>query len=714
MEMKRIILLLVLGLVGIFMATEAMATRGATPHAYGTRATGLGGAFDAVSDDTLSPAVYNPAGLTQIKDKRFDLDMIFLRPYLNFTNRDNNPQNGQNGKASAFLPFEPVDYLLLNNDASGRTAKNNYFIMGGMGFAMRLSEKAVFGAGFVGRAGGGSFYRIKQSPFSFILPYDGADTTSDRSDDHLVPLAQTRWGVIGSTGRANRPLSDASDLTEPSYEAKFVSTEYSSDLKIPEFGPAIGYEVNDYLSIGVSARVVGGAFNFRQAVGTDTTIMKGTGIFNTGNPITDTNTGKTLTYGEVLSGKGVTGDLGNVQFGYPEVQGFGDLQNAFAGGFGWGAGIHYRPFGSDKLVLSASYKSRAVMDFKGGQLMFDFSDQFRKFYYDTAQFGEFASQSALGNLFGSDGVNPQTYFTDGNPKDLRAPKFFNNVLGTIDYPAKQLVYYNNIRSATPDPTLINPTTSTIQPDPKVTFEQAQLAAKAMNWFFDGTTKGGNPTLIRDANGYIRSINFTAYYDPYLQFAMPRELAFGAAWRPTERLLLSLEYRLIYMNDMVGDYFTLNLGGGTSPFFDWMLGVDEHGNFDFSMYTDFNTIRSISVGAEYDLGDKWTIRGGVQHSNNTFTGNHLPFTFNMQPEDEFSAGCGYKLSDHWLLDFAASTSFTWDTTESKGTEKTGPNSFDPNFGTNAIFNKGSEIDQFHSNAEFDHKQWQVNFGIAYVW
>ena len=675
--MKRIILLLVLGLVGIFMATEAMATRGAMPHAYGTRATGLGSAFDAISDDALSPAVYNPAGLTQIKDKRFDLDMIFLRPYLNFTNRDNNPQIGQNGRATS-AGFIPEDYLLLNNDAGGRTAKNNYFIMGGMGFAMRLGEKTVFGAGFVGRAGGGGFYRMRQSPFSFILPYDANDTPSNRADDFLVPRANTRWGTIAGQTTVNLPMSDSQQLTTPSDQAYLVSTEYSTDLKIPEFGPAIGYEVNDYLSIGVSARVVGGAFRFRQAVGTDATIMKGTGQYSNGDYLGGvTNINDAVTYGEVLSGKVLDPNLGSVQFGYPEVQGFGQLENAYAGGFGWGAGIHYRPYGSDKLILSASYKSRAVMDFKGGQLMFDFSDQFRKFYYDTAQFGEFSTSTFGGS------------YTNG-VQTLRAPKFFNAVLGTIDYPATQ----GNV-----------------------------LAQKAMNWFFNGTNKDGTPTLIRDANGYVRYINLTAFYDPYMQFAMPRELAFGAAWRPFERLLLSLEYRQIYMNDMVGDYFTLNLGGGTSAFFDWMLGVQEHGNFDFSMYTDFNTIRSISLGAEYDLGDKWTIRAGVQHSNNTFTANHIPLTFNMQPEDEFSAGCGYKLSDHWLLDFAASTSFTWDTTESKGTEKTGGNAFvdnrkaDGSPGQDGYFDefkKGSEIDQFHSNAAFDHKQWQVNFGIAYVW
>jgi len=675
--MKRIILLLVLGLVGIFMATEAMATRGAMPHAYGTRATGLGSAFDAISDDALSPAVYNPAGLTQIKDKRFDLDMIFLRPYLNFTNRDNNPQIGQNGRATS-AGFIPEDYLLLNNDAGGRTAKNNYFIMGGMGFAMRLGEKTVFGAGFVGRAGGGGFYRMRQSPFSFILPYDANDTPSNRADDFLVPRANTRWGTIAGQTTVNLPMSDSQQLTTPSDQAYLVSTEYSTDLKIPEFGPAIGYEVNDYLSIGVSARVVGGAFRFRQAVGTDATIMKGTGQYSNGDYLGGvTNINDAVTYGEVLSGKVLDPNLGSVQFGYPEVQGFGQLENAYAGGFGWGAGIHYRPYGSDKLILSASYKSRAVMDFKGGQLMFDFSDQFRKFYYDTAQFGEFSTSTFGGS------------YTNG-VQTLRAPKFFNAVIGTIDYPATQ----GNV-----------------------------LAQKAMNWFFNGTNKDGTPTLIRDANGYVRYINLTAFYDPYLQFAMPRELAFGAAWRPFERLLLSLEYRQIYMNDMVGDYFTLNLGGGTSAFFDWMLGVQEHGNFDFSMYTDFNTIRSISLGAEYDLGDKWTIRAGVQHSNNTFTANHIPLTFNMQPEDEFSAGCGYKLSDHWLLDFAASTSFTWDTTESKGTEKTGGNAFvdnrkaDGSPGQDGYFDefkKGSEIDQFHSNAAFDHKQWQVNFGIAYVW
>jgi len=682
--MKRFLTGLTVLLVSVLMALPAMATRGTGPHAYGTRATGLGGAFDAISDDAISPAVYNPAGLTQIKNKRFDMDMIFLRTFQHFKNKDTNPQNGQNGRATS-AGFIPEDNLLLNNDADARTAKNNYFIMGGMGYAMRLSPKMVFGAGFVGRAGGGVFYKMKQSPFSFILPYDANGTTKGppddvgTADDFLVPLATTRRGVIVGTGVANSSFSSSQLGTKPSDKAYFVSTEYSTDLKIPELGPAIGYAVNDYLSLGVNARIVAGAFRFKQAVGTDSTIMKGTGMASDGSYLGGGATrtdAKTLNFGQVLRGTPDQTTLGGVQFGYAEIQGVGRLENAYAAGLGWGTGFQYRPYGSNKLVLSASYKSRAIMNFKGGELMMDFSDQFRKFYYDIGQFGEF-----------KDGTFGASYLSNG-AQTLRSPKFFNALLGMID------------KAATSDP------------DPA----WRTLAQQAMEWFFNGTNKDGTPTLVRDANGYIRSIDLTAYYDPYIKFAMPRELAFGGAWRPTEKLLLSLEYHLIYMDDMVGDNFTINLRSGSSPFFDYLLGVQRGGGFDFSMYTDFNTIRSIALGAEYDLGNKWTIRGGVQHSNNTFTANHIPITFNMQPEDEISLGGGYRLNEHWALDCAGSFGFTWDTTESKGTEKTGGNGFIDTNGDGFYdrFQKGSQIDQFHSNAEFDHKQWQVNFGVAYLW
>ncbi|NOY54087.1 MAG: hypothetical protein GXP58_10805, partial [Deltaproteobacteria bacterium] len=456
-----------------------------------------------------------------------------------------------------------------------------------------------------------------------------------------------------------------------------------TDLKIPEIGPAIGYKVNDYLSIGFGARIVAGQFRFKQAIGTDSTIMKGTGRFSLTHELGDTapqsiKDAGFANYGGVLSGKFRDASLGGVQFGYPELQGIGRLENAYAFGFGWDGGVQYRPYGSNKLVLSVSYRSRSVMDFKGGSLMLDFSDQFRKFYYDTAQFAPFEDVS-----FGA--------YLPGGATKFRGPRFFDALLGTID------------NAATEDPS------------PK----RRALAKAAMNWFLHGKNKDGSDHVTLDGNGYVRSLNLTAYYDPYMQFALPRELTFGAAWRPTERLLLSCEYKLIYMNDMVGDYFTFNLRSGDSPFFNWMiLSKDqiERGDdsFDFSMHTDFNTIRSISLGAEYDLGNKWTIRGGVQHSNNTFTAKHVPLTFNMQPEDVVSGGFSYRLTDNWELSFAGTTSFTWDTTESKGQEKTGPNSFDPNFANNAVFHKGSEIDQFHSNAAFDHKQWQVNFGVAYLW
>ena len=95
---------------------------------------------------------------------------------------------------------------------------------------------------------------------------------------------------------------------------------------------------------------------------------------------------------------------------------------------------------------------------------------------------------------------------------------------------------------------------------------------------------------------------------------------------------------------------------------------------------------------------------------------------MQPEDHISSGFTYRLTDNWELAFAGTFAFTWDTTESKGTEKTNPKKL-PNgdqfrdINGDGFFDEFvpySFIDQYHSNAEFDHKQWQLNFGIAYIW
>ncbi|NOY54301.1 MAG: hypothetical protein GXP58_11920 [Deltaproteobacteria bacterium] len=107
--MKRFLTGFAVLFVSVLMASSAMATRGPSPHAFGTRETGLGGAFDAISDDAISPAAYNPAGLTQVKNKRFDMDMIFLRSYQNFTNR--NKQSPERTERHSYIRWIPPESL---------------------------------------------------------------------------------------------------------------------------------------------------------------------------------------------------------------------------------------------------------------------------------------------------------------------------------------------------------------------------------------------------------------------------------------------------------------------------------------------------------------------------------------------------------------------------------------------------------------------------
>ncbi|NOY54302.1 MAG: hypothetical protein GXP58_11925, partial [Deltaproteobacteria bacterium] len=111
-----------------------------------------------------------------------------------------------------------------------------------MGYAMRLSSKAVFGIGFIGKAGGGVFFKPKETPFSFIRPYD-AELTANQTDDRLVPIVNTRRTTISGSATTLSGFTDSTGTARVSREAYMVSAEYSTDLKIPEIGPAIGYKV---------------------------------------------------------------------------------------------------------------------------------------------------------------------------------------------------------------------------------------------------------------------------------------------------------------------------------------------------------------------------------------------------------------------------------------------------------------------------------------
>jgi len=91
----------------------------------GAKATALGGAYAAYADDVYA-VYYNPAGLTQIKNKQISIGSIMIDPYL----KGKNYKIEKNGSTLA----GPVDF----------EDESPLFVVPHLGFAMPINEKMTF------------------------------------------------------------------------------------------------------------------------------------------------------------------------------------------------------------------------------------------------------------------------------------------------------------------------------------------------------------------------------------------------------------------------------------------------------------------------------------------------------------------------------------------------------------------------------------------
>jgi len=466
----------------------------------------------------LNPMVFRP-------DREGVSQLYFASNRSAYYSRDLQPGNGQNGKA-ATDGFIPVDYFLLDNMTGADTSLLS------ISNTSVINSNAYISEWVKGYDSVNSFI-IYESPSSFILPYDANDTLSIPGDDFQVPLITTEVSQSYSRATAAEGLSDAQNYTTPSVDLRLDAKELNTDFNMAMDGLTIHRRLDANWTLSMTFTDYNASLAGRFLLEMDPTIFSGTGIFFNGQAAAGT-------YGELLSGFVTDPNLGFVHMGYEnllaqiEIPDTGlnrlQVQEVDINGDGFtdsfqeidSSMIHlleleYRPNGDDSEIYRVTLRPAVNLIFATDNLVFSFSDQFRKMYYDTAQLGEFTTST-----FGAS-------YRSGGATTLRAPKFLNALLGTIDYPASQ----------------------------------GDVAAQqAMEWFFNGTNQDGTPVMTCDINGYVTSLNLSGRYQATLSFSLPEQY-------------LGL-HENASVREVVGDQSNLSmeiqLSDGDNPFLDWLMGM----------------------------------------------------------------------------------------------------------------------------------------------
>ncbi len=121
-------------LIVLVLSPAAMATNGMEMIGYGARSAGLGGAGSAVGDGAVSLA-QNPAALSLVGVRQFDLGFSVLAPVLHFRNGLNN-KAGNRDTHQAFYGFFPMPMFAYAQPLASRPGLSwgaGLFVPGGMG-----------------------------------------------------------------------------------------------------------------------------------------------------------------------------------------------------------------------------------------------------------------------------------------------------------------------------------------------------------------------------------------------------------------------------------------------------------------------------------------------------------------------------------------------------------------------------------------------------
>jgi long-subunit fatty acid transport protein len=138
-------------------------------------------------------------------------------------------------------------------------------------------------------------------------------------------------------------------------------------------------------------------------------------------------------------------------------------------------------------------------------------------------------------------------------------------------------------------------------------------------------------------------DFTATYDAEVELVYPQKLGAGAAYRPTEHLLLAADITWINWKNSF-DKMPIRLRNGNNRTVNRMTGGE---NLELDVPLNWKDQWIVAVGAEYFLTPSWTLRAGLNHARNPVPEETVLPIFPAIVETHATLGVGYRWENFQL-------------------------------------------------------------------
>jgi long-chain fatty acid transport protein len=138
-------------------------------------------------------------------------------------------------------------------------------------------------------------------------------------------------------------------------------------------------------------------------------------------------------------------------------------------------------------------------------------------------------------------------------------------------------------------------------------------------------------------------NFAASYDAEIELVYPQKLGAGAAYRPTEDLLLAADITWINWKNSF-DKMPIRLRNGDNQTVNRMTGGED---LEIDVPLNWRDQWIVAVGAEYFLTPSWTLRAGLNHARNPVPEETVMPIFPAIVETHATIGVGYRWENFQL-------------------------------------------------------------------
>ena len=138
-------------------------------------------------------------------------------------------------------------------------------------------------------------------------------------------------------------------------------------------------------------------------------------------------------------------------------------------------------------------------------------------------------------------------------------------------------------------------------------------------------------------------DFNATYDAEIKLVYPRKLGAGAAYRPTENLLLAADITWINWKNSF-DKLPIRLRNGNNRTVNRMTGSED---LRIDLPLDWKDQWIFALGVEYFLTPSWTLRGGFNHARNPVPADTVLPIFPAIVENHATIGVGYRWENFQL-------------------------------------------------------------------